>query len=85
MRDTRAVMRLFVAPPGVPIERVEYISKSFWKVLESEKFQKELDKREMIFPGPGDYKETIKRINKVLSLSKKERKDFRFFVEKKFR
>ena len=85
MRGTRAVLRLLVAPPGVPEERTAYISTAFWNVLKNEKFQKELAKREMIFPGPGDFKETTKRINKILDLSEKERKDFRFFVEKKYR
>ncbi|MFC1815618.1 tripartite tricarboxylate transporter substrate-binding protein [Thermodesulfobacteriota bacterium] len=85
MRDTRAILRLLVAPPGVPEERIKFISDAFWRVLENKTFQKELAKREMIFPGPGDYKETFKRIEKVLNLSEKDRKDFRFFVEKKYR
>ena len=85
MADTRNLLRLFVAPPGVPEERIQYMSDAFWKVIKSPEFNKELDKRELIFPNPGDYKETMKRISKILGLSDKERKDFRFLVEKKYR
>jgi tripartite-type tricarboxylate transporter receptor subunit TctC len=85
MRDTRKLLRLFAGPPGVPQERIKYLSAAFFKVLGSKEFNRELKKRQMMFPTPVNYEETIKRIDKVLSLSEKDRKDFRYLVEKRYR
>jgi len=82
---TRNIMRLFVAPPGTPDDKVKYLSDVFWKITESKEFQQEMKKREMVLHLPADAKEATARLNKVLGMSDEDKKKFRYLVEKKYR
>ena len=82
---TRSILRLLAAPPGTPEDRVKFLSDAFWKVIKTKDFQEELKKRQMLIYLPADTKEATARIDKVLGMSEKEKKEFRYLVEKKYR
>lgn len=82
---TRSLLRLLAAPPGTPGDRVKFLSDAFWKVIKSKDFQKELEKRQRLIHLPADMKEATARIDKVLGMSEKDKKEFRYLVEKKYR
>jgi tripartite-type tricarboxylate transporter receptor subunit TctC len=81
---TRAAMRLLIAPPEVPADRLEFLRGALWTVLQNKEVQADFVKRGSIIYRPADAKEITVRMNMVLSLSPQERKEFRYIVEKKY-
>ena len=72
---TRSTMRLLIGPPGIPKDRAEFLRNAIWKVLQDKQVHKEFEKRGSIIYRAGNAKEILARIDKVLALSEKDKKE----------
>lgn len=79
------VMRMMIAPPGVPPDRAKFLEEALGKVYTDKKFIKEAVRLQAeIRPQFATGKDMKRSVDKVAKLSDKEIKELKHLVEKKY-